>query len=82
MEHSERARYVTEQVSLWIQNDGDCYGHAQDLLATPDVLGSWLRLVLKTSVEGSAPWYVAQELAPNDYDRIDWETIAKDLTEE
>jgi hypothetical protein len=82
MEHSERGRYVTEQVSLWIQNDGDHYYEARDRAHNPERLRAYLGSVIRRAAEDSAPWYVAQELAPNDWDRVDWAQIAEDLRDQ
>ena len=76
---SERSREVTASVSEWVINDGDYYEHARMLRHAPDVLGGWLTLALKMAKRGSAAWYVAQDLAPADYERIDWASIAQDL---
>ena len=82
MEHSERGRYVTEQVSLWIQNDGVFFEPAKGMASEPRVLGIYLTIAIKTARRGTAPWHVAQELAANDYGRIDWAQVARDLTGE
>lgn len=81
MEHSERGRYVTEQVSVWIENDGELIGEARyRLLAYGVKPGNafvrYLEALLRNAPRHSAPWQVAQELSPNDYDRIDWEAVA------
>lgn len=81
MEHSDRGRYVTNQVTLWICNDSNYIKAARKAIkhdALPDLLSS----ILLTSQPYSAPWQVAQELAPNDYNRIDWSSVAEDLTTE
>jgi len=85
MEHSEyeRGLYVTEQVSLWIVNDGEHYFHAvrKAGMATDSTfaIASFIRQTLKTAPNGSVAWHVAQELAPNDYGRIDWKSVVNDL---
>lgn len=92
MEHSDRGRYVTEQVSLWIQNDGE---FVDDIRRRVDVareiarrdpelldLAAYLSEIIRHAMPYTAPWQVAQELAPNDYDRIDWQSIARDLLED
>lgn len=99
-EHSDRAAYVTEQVSLWLSNDYEYYQHAQVCLKEGRAivdggLGSNPHSALATSITMvlrrmarpyvpahetfSAAWHVARELAPNDYARIDWSSIAADL---
>lgn len=85
MEHSERGRYVTDRVSVWIVNDGDHFDRAQTLLATTpgtEALGTFLSLELRAARKGTAAWHTAQELAPNDYKRIDWEEVAHQLVGE
>lgn len=78
MEHSERGRYVTEQVAVWIENDGEHIADARRLLEWRGVPGleKFLRNVMNAAPNHSAPWQVAQELAPNDYGRVDWATVA------
>lgn len=82
-EHSDRARYVTEQVSLWIQNDGDHHPFVMRLIEqmeSNNAVADYLKSVLKYSPPyGSAPWQVAQELAANDYDRINWDDVVRNL---
>lgn len=82
MEHSERGREVTEQVALWIENDGqridkarDLYGDGRDFELRAMV--TYLRMQLQTALRSSAPWQVAQDLSPRDYDRIDWAIVAE-----
>jgi hypothetical protein len=79
VEHSDRGRYVTDQVKLWIVNDGEFIGSARTASADPAWLEKLLAYLLHTAAEGSAPWHVAQELAPNDYTRINWAEIAEEL---
>lgn len=88
-EHSERARYVTEQVKLWVANDGDHYETARKLAghdaaaraATYPLLAEHLYGVLRATSHprGSAAWQLQQELAPNDYARIHWADVADQL---
>jgi hypothetical protein len=99
-EHSDRGRYVTEQVELWLANDYEYYQHAlvcikegramQALKGGPiglvnggvhSVLATSITMVLRRAHAHpySAAWYVAQELAPNDYQRIDWASIVAEL---
>jgi hypothetical protein len=82
-EHSERARYVTEQVALWIANDGDYIERARDWARSgPLYLQRRLRGVIEAAEEGTPPWHVAQELAPNDFDRVRWRDVAEEIQEE
>jgi hypothetical protein len=92
MEHSERGRWVTDEVSLWINNDGDYYETAHHyahmdymdgmLTGNNGLLAEYLGTILQGAVKPSAPWHVAQELSPNDYERIDWRSVADDLLSE
>lgn len=80
---TDRSDYVTEQVSLWLQTDGD---YIKDARRAADAgipnLAAWARIVILTSVKSSAPWQVKQELAPNDWARIDWAQIVEDIKPE
>lgn len=90
-EHTERARYVTEQVALWLANDGDHAERARTL-AQRDAsawagdfprLAEYVITVLRNPLsEGAAAWHVARELAPNDYARIRWADVAHQLVGE
>ena len=83
MEHSDSAKWITEQVSMWINNDGDHYFRARSVAKqAPEELGAYLKPILCHARPQSAPWHLAQELAPNDYDRIDWASVAEDLASE
>jgi hypothetical protein len=78
VEHSERGRYVTEQVAVWLENDGEYIAEAREVAEEgTETLGAWVTTVLADSREYSAPWQVAQELAPNDWARIDWAIVAE-----
>jgi hypothetical protein len=80
MEHSDRGRYVTEQVALWIENDSNYIDGARRAAHTgTEHLRQYLTLIISGAPAYSAPWQVAQEMAPNDWDRVDWESIKKDL---
>ena len=85
-EHSERAWYVTEQVSLWIQNDGEYIEEARaNASAEPNGLRGfeqYLTRVISLARKGEAAWHVQQELAPNDWDRIHWDDVAEALRED
>ncbi|WP_040829060.1 hypothetical protein [Nocardia jiangxiensis] len=90
-EHSERGRYVTEQVALWIANEGDAtfYKGTNDRIAfiaarhawdgELDALARFATHLIRTAQPAHAAWQVQQELAPNDYDRIRWEDVAAEL---
>lgn len=84
MEHSERGREVTEQVALWITNDGDHYFQAQAYADAGDLseLERYVTDTIRGAHQPAPAWYVGRDLAPNDFDRIDWESVAHDLTEE
>lgn len=89
-----RTRYVTDLVAEWVVNDGDYYNGARAIAGlrseTVDVargLGEWLEDILRTSAgdvryQGSKPWRVGQELAPNDYARIRWDEVRGHLLAE
>lgn len=80
MEHSDRGRHVTHLVQVWIENDGEHIVDAQAYARQgADVLADHLTEILRQARRSSAPWQTAQELAPNDYDRVDWQGIANDL---
>lgn len=75
-EHSERGRYVTEQVTLWIENDGKNIESAKKAAKESDAaLKECLVWLIKYSPRSSAAWQVRQELATNDFDRIDWAAV-------
>lgn len=82
MDHSDRRRYVTNQVSMWVCNDRNIYFQARQMAAEVSAidLGSYLIPIIQRARPHSTPWQVAQELAPNDYNRIDWSSVAEDLT--
>lgn len=79
MELSERGRYVTDFVAMWIENDGEYFERARELLIDPDRFERFLSTRLRQAQKGTAAWYTAQELAPNDYARIDWAEVARRL---
>ena len=84
MEHSDRGKYVTELVSTWICNDGAFYNKARNC-ASRGVrsLECYILYLLRDfDPPLPTPLQVAQELAPNDYNRIDWQSIADDLLQE
>lgn len=80
MEHSERGEYVTSQVSVWICNDGEHVELARRASNRGSAhLKTFLIGVISKGRHSSSPWHVAQELAPNDYERVDWDSVARDL---
>lgn len=83
-EHSERGAYVTDQMSLWIQNDGQTIVGARLALKALSTRGLeiFLTRVIKDAQPGDAAWHVSQNLAPNDFARIDWARVAREITEE
>jgi len=82
-EFSDRGRYVTEQVKLWIANDGDYIKSARLELRDKGVVGlaGFLMAIMSRAAQYSAPWQVAQELAPRDYGRIHWDEVADEISE-
>jgi len=80
-EHSERGAYVTHQVSVWICNDGDLIEAARAAVRVGD-LARWVKQTIRSAPRYSSPWHVGQELAANDYDRVDWQSVADDLRPE
>jgi hypothetical protein len=79
-EHSDRARYVTEQVALWLANDGEHVAHATALAVNDlDGLRVYVMMVLRAAPDYSAAWQVRQELAENDFGRIHWADVAAEL---
>lgn len=89
-EHSDRARYVTEQVALWIANDRIAVDEARYCIRETKSFNDplymlrthftrQLRSVGRLYAPGVAAWHVAQELAPNDYARINWADVAAEL---
>lgn len=80
-EFSERARYVTEQVALWIANDSEYIEGAKERAHDPERLRAYLGSIIRRMPKGRAAWHVAQELAPNDWDRIDWKRVAEEISD-
>jgi hypothetical protein len=78
---TEREAYVTEQVAVWIENDGKHYYDAVTLANKEmhDALKRYLTKTIRYSRKPQAAWHVGQELAPNDWDRIDWVAVADRL---
>lgn len=83
MEHSDRAQYVTDQVAMWITNDGDHVANAQRLAkeGSAHALGSFLITVVRAARPHTAPWHVAQELSANDWGRVHWDEVLRQLNE-
>lgn len=81
-EHSERARYVTDQVKLWIANDAEHYEEARGALRRGGMaaMAEYVRRTLSAPNHGTAAWHVAQELSPNDVNRrIHWSDVVDEL---
>lgn len=77
MEHSARAAEVTEQVAVWIENDGERIKAAREKLKIGvEYFGVWVTRVLQHAPLYSAPWQVAQDMSPRDYMRVDWGKVA------
>lgn len=89
-EHSPRGKEVTMQVGLWLANEGDFdpkhdgkrvaevaaeFARAEDYTALADYATG----LIKRAVSSQAAWHVKQELASNDFDRINWEDVAQEL---
>lgn len=82
-EHSDRARWVTHLVTAWIENDSDYANKAREMYQEFDMatFGQYLATTLRRARKYTAPWQCAQELAPNDYQRIHWSDVADSLLE-
>ena len=77
---TDRERAVTELVSLWITNDRQHYGKARQCAQEGNsALQTYIRRTLFTALSFSAARQVANELSSNDYSRIDWASVARDL---
>lgn len=80
MEHSDRGRYVTDQVQVWILNDGACIGAARMVAEDGAVaVERHLWTLVTRAAPHSGAWHTGQELAPNDRGRVDWEGITRAL---
>jgi hypothetical protein len=75
---------ATRLVSLWITNDSEHYHAARRsaLDGLPISMGGHLTHVLKTAKPHTAAWHTAQELSPNDYLRVNWAEVSRDLRAE
>lgn len=68
---------ITEHVEQWLIHDGfHVYRAANAAEVSPDALSRYVARTLRSASEGTAAWECAQELAPRDYDRIDWSDLA------
>lgn len=84
-EHSERSRYITDMVALYISNEGTYDGperiaeRAATLAADDDhtALATYVTHIIRTHPEARE---VRAEMAGNDYDRIHWADVAAELT--
>lgn len=75
-----RSEFVTVHVSGWICNDRELIGFAKQVaLGGPKSLRGYIEAVLYLAPKHSTPWVCAQELAPNDFSRIDYQTIIDDM---
>lgn len=80
----DREQYVTNLVIEWLEGDAPVREEAARLTsrsgktATSD-LGSWLWHRIRNSRRGTNAWYLAQELAENDYFRISWGKIVSSI---
>lgn len=81
--YSEREQYVTEQVAAWITSDGDHIDAARRLAkeGSAHALGNFLMTVVRSARPHTAPWHVAQELAPNDWGRVDWREVMRQASD-
>lgn len=84
-EHTDRGRWVTEQIALAIANDGTFVNgervafRARDLAAAGDIAG--LATFVTHRIKTAADYRVLRaELAANDYQRINWYTVATEVT--
>lgn len=87
-EHSERSREVSVQVALWVSNDGDIDPAHNDRIAFVAArkaadsltdLADYVTTLIRQAAPSSAAAQVRDELAPNDYDRIDRALVAAEL---
>lgn len=87
-EHSERGRYISEIIALWIANDGDidpdhgeriAFVAAREAARSHQDLAQYATTLIRTARTGSAAAHVRAELAANDFDRIDWAAVSAEL---
>ncbi|MBM7771956.1 hypothetical protein JOD54_002160 [Actinokineospora baliensis] len=78
---SAREQYVTDLLLMWLDNEEilTAQGRKVYLFGGSRALKDFLSTVVKWARQGSAAWYLAQELASNDYDRIFWPAIGMAL---
>lgn len=81
-EFSERGRYVTDQVKLWLENDGQVIDSARKVAAVDGLAGFVEYVSSMVRHQSGAVRHVRQELAENDYSRINWAEIYSEITEE
>ncbi|UKD50929.1 hypothetical protein L3Q65_01135 (plasmid) [Amycolatopsis sp. FU40] len=84
MIQSDRGQHVTSLVIEWLAGDAPVREEAARLATragttTTSDLGSWLWRRIRNSRRGTNAWYLAQELAENDYFRIAWGGIASSI---
>lgn len=82
MEHSERAWWVTHLVAVWLENDRPWAEKAREVARQEAAFGFLFARVLRAAPVGSAAWHTAQDLAPNDYERIHWDDIRASFLDE
>lgn len=90
-EYSERARYVTEQVQAYIANEGDPDPDTGERIAERamalaranglEALEQYVTRIIKT-YPGRGARLTLNELAPNDWSRIRWDDVARELAVE
>lgn len=80
-EQPERIRDVTEHVIGWITTDAEHREQAAKLarVHTTAAFAVYMRSLLRWAPRGSAAWRAAQELAPADYERLDWQAVTSAL---
>lgn len=81
---SERATYVTREVTLWVAGDQQVAGRAiTSYRERGGEYGLWRYVtgLLEQPKPYSGAWHVAQELAPNDYRRIRWDHVWAEISD-
>ncbi|GAB4589986.1 hypothetical protein [Nocardia sp. IFM 10818] len=82
MTHTDRERYVTILVTEWIlSEENPLYCDAAYFAENKDddLLRKFLSLAIRNSKPGSKARAVRNELAHNDFDRIEWSYVARVL---
>lgn len=70
----------TRWVAVWAINSPEYYGQLQDVAADgPDALRELVKRIWTNAPDGTTEYYQAREMAPGDYDRVDWSEVASDL---